>query len=90
MRNLLIEIYRSDETEYKPMVSIISEHCDISTKVTWLLDIVKVNGQKINKHIGANNNFIVPAMIDYYVIESGIITIYYKSGFRMEIRRIQS
>jgi hypothetical protein len=89
MKRLQIDVFRTEETEYKPLVSIISEHFDATTRVTYLLDVKQVTHKDQPKHCTKGSQcYCIPAVIDHWLISDGTITIFYKSGFRMEIRRI--
>lgn len=84
MRRLLIKIFRSED--HRLETTVICEHLDASDNVTNLYRY-SIPGLPILKdHI--SEIYCIPAKIDHWNIVDGLITIYYKTGFEMEIQRM--
>ena len=83
MKKLSIKIIESESN--KTIESIICQHLDASAHLTTL-------SNTIFKRPGQSDKFyklyVIPAKIDHWHLMDGLITIYYTSGFEMEITRI--
>lgn len=80
MKKLKIQIY---DSEGKLHEQLICKHIDGTTSHTFLHDVQKVGNKTIIQAL-----YCVPATIDRWNMVDGLVTIYYKTGFCMEISRI--
>jgi hypothetical protein len=84
MKKLLIKIFRSSDHVLKE--TIICHHMDATNKTTALYGFTIVGLKGMNKK--EFECYTMPAEIDHWNLIDGLITIYYKTGFEMEISRI--
>jgi hypothetical protein len=84
MRKLLIKIFRS--SDHVLTETIICQHMDATNKSTALYGFSFVGLKEFKQK--EFQCYTMPAEIDHWNLIDGLITIYYKSGFEMEISRI--
>ena len=84
MRKLSCKIIRSDDNSI--VQKFISDHADITNRTTVFFNAYALNKTYSEGESGAQ--FCIPCEIDHWCIMDGIVTIYYKTGFELEISRI--
>jgi hypothetical protein len=82
-RKLSIRIYKPDNTCIE---HIICEKLDACRSMTIMSHSYIVD--KNNSTTGPGNDYHLAESMDHFNMFEGLITIYYKSGFYMEINRI--
>jgi len=84
MRRLLIKIF--DSKTHKQLESIVCHHLDATERVTVLSRVSFKHNEVLKTDI--TDIYTIPVRIDHWNIVDGLITIYYSTGFEMEISRI--
>jgi len=83
MRKLQIKLF---DSAYNCIESIVCEHLDACKSMTILSH--SYIQTKTYKRGDPGETYSIPEKIDHFNIFEGMITIYYTSGFEMEITRI--
>lgn len=80
-KRLKVTVFTPDGLEAFPMTA---KHMDVTSRVTHFYNarFTADDSRHYEEH------FIIPAAIDHYNMIDGLLTLYYKNGFFVEVRRI--
>lgn len=82
MKKLKVEIYNTSESEH-PIDTLICERLDAVSSHTTL------HGVRSLEKILLESVYLIPAQLDRMSILDGCVTLYYKTGFHIDILRVK-